>query len=373
MRLDSATRKELYAALLDAFPDGADLELVVSLDLGQNTADIVAPGTVRTQLVLKLILWAEGADRVGDFVRAAAAAKPTNGRLQAVAASLSAGSAAAPAAPTPGATDPSMAQRLFETLVDLDFEVQLKAVRQATANHVAAAFLVHGPTNAYGQRFLTWRLSNMRQWQNARRVPIDIGGNGVEQTPRGLWRAVAGPFNPDLARAVVPDKAAILDTIARAWQTQNLIFILRNVEALLSEPAPPFLAAWIEEFWHQMITRVPAWPAPPPGAPAEQYWLLLILVDYSGRVSRSAVTLAQALDEANYPQWPLCLPPADRFSREALDEWLDRETTRQVLRGALDPQSLLDASDNGVPQLVYEEICRRRDLDFQGALPSWLK
>src|SRR5947199_6098656 len=102
MHLDPATRMALHGAILDAFPNGADLELVVNLGLGQNMADIVAPGTTRPLLVLKLIQWAESADKVVDFVRAALEAQPTNGRLLAAAAGLGVAAPGPPA--TPGST-----------------------------------------------------------------------------------------------------------------------------------------------------------------------------------------------------------------------------------------------------------------------------
>ena len=375
MQLTQPTQLKLYQALVDAFPDPDELDLVLGIGLGVNVADIVPAGKTRLMRIMTVIQWAGARDLLLPLVDAALQVNATNHLLQQIRPAIASEVAAAVGEAAGGGAAPgdtTARQILYAALVDLDFDAQVRLVHQATRAHGAAAFLVHGPTNYYGQRLLSWRLSNLHRWRNGRHVALDVGGNGVEQTPRGLWRAVGDEFGVPRASAGQVDPAAVIDAVARAWRTQHVVFVLRNVESLLTEPPRPYLLAWLEEFWQQMVARTPPPPPAAPGEAPEQYWLLLILVDTSGRVARSGVPLAAAPDDTRYPTLPLCLPAAERFTADALGDWLDRQTTQQAMRVVLDAQALLDSSDNGVPQLVYEEICRRHQVNFQGALPTWL-
>jgi len=129
---------------------------------------------------------------------------------------------------------------------------------------------------------------------------------------------------------------------------------------------PAFLSAWIEEFWqplvvaaHNSLHRT-----------QRETHLLMFLVDYSGCVCDWDVTLAQQPSQPEYPRIPLHMPPASRFPPDVLDFWIDMAA--EVLPAGLTAQIVLEASENGIPQIVYQAICDHCGLSWEGELARWL-
>ena len=75
--LNGTQRRELVAALVDAFPTYADLEQMVSFGLDEGLQGIAGPGNAQT-VAFSLVRWAEARGRLGDLVEAARAANPGN-------------------------------------------------------------------------------------------------------------------------------------------------------------------------------------------------------------------------------------------------------------------------------------------------------
>ena len=84
MRLTGPNFRQLHHALLDAF-DRDELAVLVRTALDHDLDDIAGDGRFG-RVVHSLITWAERTDRVGDLVQTAAADKPGNAALRAVAA-----------------------------------------------------------------------------------------------------------------------------------------------------------------------------------------------------------------------------------------------------------------------------------------------
>ncbi len=116
--------RELYDALCKAFPTADDLEMMVSFGLQENL-HAIAGGTNDkiTNLVFKLIQWAEARGRLDELIAAAWAENSTNPHLQsfyhkyALAGQESGGSVAAPApvSPTPAHPAPSPGSQIDQT------------------------------------------------------------------------------------------------------------------------------------------------------------------------------------------------------------------------------------------------------------------
>jgi hypothetical protein len=97
---------------------------------------------------------------------------------------------------------------------------------------------------------------------------------------------------------------------------------------------------------------------------------MMFLVDYSGSVCEWNVTLAYRPEEPEYPLIPLYLPPADRFPPEFLSVWIDMMA--EVLPADLTAQTIMEASENGVPRVVYQAICDHCGLSWEGEMTKWL-
>jgi hypothetical protein len=83
-QLTGPPRKQLYDALLSAFPTASDLGRMVTFGLNENLARITT-GSSLGDMVLSLMTWAQAQGRMEDLVRAALADNPGNAALQAFA------------------------------------------------------------------------------------------------------------------------------------------------------------------------------------------------------------------------------------------------------------------------------------------------
>jgi Effector-associated domain 1 len=82
--LTGVQRKQLYDALLSAFPTPADLARMVAFGLNTNLAQI-STGSNLGDMTLSLITWAQAQGRMEDLVHAARQDNPGNAALQAFA------------------------------------------------------------------------------------------------------------------------------------------------------------------------------------------------------------------------------------------------------------------------------------------------
>ena len=81
MELDGKSRKQFQDALLNAFPSEADLEQMVSFELDENLNSIATGGNY-SEVVFKLIKWAQAQGRVKELLDAALSANPGNPKLR---------------------------------------------------------------------------------------------------------------------------------------------------------------------------------------------------------------------------------------------------------------------------------------------------
>lgn len=249
---------------------------------------------------------------------------------------------------------------LFEQILQIDFREQSRLFKQVIQSHRTAGFLIHGEP-CCGQQFLVNRLLRLKQgWQNQSPIKIDVSYSGVGRSIPNLWRELTPWFS--LPRDARPSE--IMDRVCDRWQAQDVIFIFYTVDYML----PGMLSAWLQEFWEPLVVMTKE------NMPKCETHLLMFLVDNCGSVGQSNVRLAEQCEHSEYPRLPLRLPPASPFPLDALDEWIDNlSISSQVqIPAKLTSRILLERSSNGVPQYVYEEICKHWGLSWEGVLAKWL-
>lgn len=251
---------------------------------------------------------------------------------------------------------------LFDLLLHIDFKQQVRLVKKVMELHRTAAFLVHGEPYC-GQQLLITRLFRLKpEWKNKSPIKIDVSHNGVGRSIPHLWRQLTSWFG--LPKDAEPNQ--IIERVCDRLLTQDVIFIFSTVDYML----PGVLAAWLQEFWEPLVARVEPNPRPTQG------WthLLMFLVDNSGSVCKSNILLAKQFDQPEYPRIPLHLPPVSPFPPDVLDDWIDMVTAFADVQmpAGLNSQTLLEKSDNGIPQFVYEEICCHWGHSWEGGLAKWL-
>ncbi|MDC0744694.1 effector-associated domain EAD1-containing protein [Polyangium mundeleinium] len=88
LRLSGSRRKELHAALLDAFRGYDQLAIMVRHELDKNLEEVASSEKALDVVVHKLLDYAEAQGRMGELIHAARAEKPGNERLAEVAKKL---------------------------------------------------------------------------------------------------------------------------------------------------------------------------------------------------------------------------------------------------------------------------------------------
>ena len=249
---------------------------------------------------------------------------------------------------------------LFDLLIRIDFIQQRQVVRQVLEIHQTAGFLVYGDFYC-GQQFLLNRLFRLKQgWKNQSPIKIDVSANGLGRRIPNLWGRLGDWFElPRDAKA-----SEVLEKICDRLLEQDAIFIFNSVDYMLPGG---LLGLWLEDFWVPLVKMVER-------LPKRETHLLMFLVDNCGRVGQSNLRLAEKIEHPEYPYLPLRLPPACKFPLEALEDWFDdvREYRDFQTPTNLTPQELLEKSDNGIPQFVYEEICQQYGVSLEGGIARWL-
>jgi len=253
---------------------------------------------------------------------------------------------------------PHREQQLFDLLLKLNFDEQVRIAKQVIRSRQIAAFLVHGDPG-YGQQLLVNRLLRLSPgWENAKRISIDAGSKGIGKNSYALWRQIAA----ELKMPTSDLSSKLAEEVCQWLQTQDVIFIFHSIDYM----PLTLLSDWMHEFWQRLVTAAKC----SLRLSQRDTHLLLFLVDYSGCVCNRDFALARQPDQPDYPYIPLSLPPAGRFTPDALDSWIDEAAA--VLPVGLTGRALLEASGNGVPQSVYDTICNQCGLNWEGELAKWL-
>ncbi|NEP61050.1 MAG: hypothetical protein F6K31_29390 [Symploca sp. SIO2G7] len=140
------------------------------------------------------------------------------------------------------------------------------------------------------------------------------------------------------------DKRIVIDKLIKILN-QDIVFIFDTVEYMPQDK----LSTWLEEFWEPLVDKAKQ-------KPDSKTHLLMFLIDNDGSVCESGIAMAEDMEQPEYPRIPLNLPPASKFSLDALDDWINMVTGFRDVQIDLTAQMLFDQSDNGTPQLVYDII-----------------
>lgn len=256
------------------------------------------------------------------------------------------------------------AQRIYRLLLKLGYQQQVRLFRRLVDTHDIAALLIYGEPE-YGQRWLLNRLITqyLPNSLTGRIVKIDLDRRTRRSDVKSLWRELARRVGLQ-GNAAVDD---IIQCIYRSWKTQNVLLILNDVNCL---PQSNFQEL-IQEFWLPLSTKAKQ------NVEESEFKLLLFFVDYDGCVGEWDTPFIEKLDASWEPKLPVRSPRLEEFSDNDLKSWIDNvfenlpselQTNEEVII-----QEILDASEDGIPELVLQEICDRCGVDWYEEISSWLK
>lgn len=247
--------------------------------------------------------------------------------------------------------------RLYHHLINLNFSAQRRAFLETVKSRSIAALLIDGAPD-HGQRWLLNRL--LQRFDPCRVLPIDMR---VLKQSYGLSMGALCHEIGKHAHTTLATPAEAAQVLCDLWANQTTVLLLRSFDRV----GERFASAIVEQLWATVVATSLA--AACAGGPTK---LLLVLEDGRGLARGWKLPLAApgAGDTANV----VALPALARITAADLHDWIDRALLDLPDSfGNADVQSLLDDTDNGVPEQVLELICSMCDVDWHKGAAQWLK
>lgn len=255
--------------------------------------------------------------------------------------------------------------RLYQALLKLGYRQQTRAFRKFIEAHSTAGFLIHGSPE-YGQRWLLNRLvvQHVPNLIAGKNVRIELSRIARRSDSAALWRELGGRVG--LGRqSSIPE---IAERVYQWWQTQNVLLIFYDVDCLCET----YLHQLIQDFWLPLTTKIRA-----VTPQASQFKLLMFLVDYEGCTGSWNIPFVERLDTTWKPDNPVKLPKIIEFSEDELTNWLeytaDDLPTKLIDNVDETIQTILNNSDNGIPEAVLGEICYLSGCNWYEQEEKWLR
>lgn len=258
-----------------------------------------------------------------------------------------------------------VSERLYGALLRLNYTAQVRLFREFIEEQRIGAFLIHGSSEC-GQLWLLKRLMQGIPYRTvASPIEFHLRRRALRTDINALWR--------ELGRHVgLPRPGATPDEIAKRvsarLQNQHVILVFHDIDCI----SEAYLDELIRDFW-LLLTNT----AQNALSPTSEFFLLMFLVDLDGCVSSWNVTFAEQFDSVWKPSVPIRLPIIDRLSDGVLVSWIENAVdalppkfTRQVSHTV---QTILENSDNGVPEQVLAQICSLCGYDWYEGEERWLK
>jgi hypothetical protein len=252
-------------------------------------------------------------------------------------------------------------EKIYEALLRLDYKDQVRLFREFIRTHQIGAFLIHGASE-YGQRWLLKRLLQSLRI-NSKPIDISFSRKGHSYNITALWRELAGRLGLMAGNSKIDQ---IVESLGECWRSRDVVLIFNEVnyisEAMLND--------LICEFWGRLAEM--AYRLTPPS----NFKLFVFLVDYDGCVSLRNHTLVDHLPSPGKPHCAIKLPAIEIFSAEILTDWIQHvDEELPDLFDNLDGnvQSILENSDNGIPERAFVQICHLCGYDWYQGEDRWLK
>jgi hypothetical protein len=261
-----------------------------------------------------------------------------------------------------------LGRQLYNALLRLNFQKQVGPFKGFMEHqNRTGAFLIHGPDERYCQSWLLNRLYRLLQRHSttSKVIQIDLTRQARRNDIKALWYELGGRVGLTTPKRPV---AEVVKAVHQCWKTQNVILVFYGVDGVSST----HLSQLIHEFWEPLTN-----PAQNGSFPASDFLLLMFLIDNSGCVAEWKIGFVEELDSTWKAHVPVKLPMIQRFSADVLVHWLENSIedlphnlTHQVDHTA---QSILDSSENGIPQLALERICNLCGYNWYEGESQWLK
>lgn len=253
-------------------------------------------------------------------------------------------------------------QDLYNALLQLNYDLQVKMFRPLANKEKLAAVLLHGP-GQHGQRWLVNRMLRTSIKREPRKFRFNLNQVVAANDAAYFWRQLASGFK--LPPRSTPEQVA--ERICACRKTQHVIFFM---DCLLDGLEATGLADFIRDFWLPLVEVARR------DGPAD-YFLLLLLIDQSGCRQPQPLQFREGYsgDVPFDPTAVVRLPGLKCFAGHELETWLNMAPVIEYLPDLQDLiviPDLLASSRDGIPEKVFDEICAKYNFDWLIGVDEWL-
>lgn len=259
----------------------------------------------------------------------------------------------------------STSSDLYPTLLRLGYRKQIRLFRRTIESESVMAFLIHGYPE-YGQSWLLNRIvvQYVPYFLTGKIIRVHVSRKVRRNDVSALWREVARRVG---LRGKQYSPAEIAQQVSQCLATQNVLLVFHEVEELPEAT----LSELIQEFWLPLVSTVNA-----TSSDQREFKLLMFLLDYEGCVGEWEIPFAEKLDASMGSGVLLKAPMITEFSDGDLLDWVEREYDQlpPALTEKVDEtiQSILEDTENGIPELVLDVICNYCGCDWYEESKKWL-
>lgn len=252
---------------------------------------------------------------------------------------------------------------LRRVLTDLGFKDHRLEFFKIIRKNRMSMYLIHGPTDRHAQRWMLNRLVQHflpKTIDIAGKFKIDLCRVGRRSDVQSIWEELGMMIAPSYNRKSSPREIAkaTIDT----WLRKDIIIAIYNVN-VLSEQA---LNRLIQDFWLPLVNEMEA------TTETEcTHKILMFLVDNEGVTAMRNVPAASQINTPGIASQELNSTPLGEFTREELMSWMANnypDLPETLIDGV---ESLLDASDGGIPEWTFIEICRQLGYHWKAESQEW--
>jgi len=248
--------------------------------------------------------------------------------------------------------------QLHNALLQLGYRRQTREFRRSLQRNSIGAYLIHGATDEYGQKWLLNRLlvQFVPTSLTAKKFEIHLDRLGKRSDVPALWQEMGPELMCD--RHAPPE--ALVQKALKWWETRDLILALYKVNCLSED----LLNRLIQNFWLPLANAAEGMRSQ--GVPHK---LMMFLIDHEAiTVQRASPEIQQQIHKIDL------LPENSRFSKEELMDWIDdqaRYLPRELVDQTDETVEEMYALEEGVPEWTFLEICKRCGYDWRTESRRW--
>ncbi|NEO77013.1 hypothetical protein [Moorena sp. SIO4G3] len=258
---------------------------------------------------------------------------------------------------------PQNVDTLHKVLLKLGYWQQQQLFEKIVRTHQESngAFLIHGKSRDYGQRWLANRLAfNAARNLAGKTILIDLNRRTLRTDMSSIWQEFAGRIS--LAEESSPGE--IVTGLLKLWQSQHVLICFNNVDESIEEN----LRDLIDNLWTGIVQRISQ-------HQPSRFKLLIFFLDYQGMVRSWNIAFVTDYQPDCKTRLPFELPEIIPFGRETIRTWLDHQEDHL-------PESLSDDKEEtvkillakkGIPEPTFRKICELCGCNWYDQEEKWFR